>query len=273
MTSIRRACGATLAVLAIAVATVTVVAGAQPSASPSTGAKTWIGRTQEMEAHLRTASVERMEETRVGVTRPRRATLRPGGPFDALLWKPLPPGIYRGFRESYKSEIAAYELDKLLELNMVPPSVERTIDGTAGAAVMWIATARSFADLGGAPSPPARNVTAWNRQIVRAKMFDNLIGNKDPNLGNWLIDDDWNVLLVDHSRAFGTERALIHKLTRVQIDLWTRIGALTEAQIASSPVGQWLDANQIRAMFERRAAMQKVVDDLVKRLRDAAYMT
>ena len=40
--------------------------------------------------------------------------------------------------ESYKAEIAAYRLDRLLDLHMVPPIVERELDGRTGAAVMWI---------------------------------------------------------------------------------------------------------------------------------------
>ena len=50
-----------------------------------------------------------------------RCTLPPGGPVARMAWRPLPPGVHRGFRESYKTEIAAYELDKLLKLDMVPP--------------------------------------------------------------------------------------------------------------------------------------------------------
>jgi len=83
------------------------------------------------------------------VTRPRRAYLEPGNPIDSLVWKVLPPGRRRGYWESYKSEIAAYELDKLLAMNMVPPAVERTIEGETGAAVMWVDGTRSVKDVGG----------------------------------------------------------------------------------------------------------------------------
>ena len=43
-----------------------------------------------------------------------------------------------GYFESYKSEVAAYELDKLLSLNMVPPVVERRVNNDLGAAIMWV---------------------------------------------------------------------------------------------------------------------------------------
>jgi len=38
-------------------------------------------------------------------------------------------GHPRRFLDSYKAEIAAYEIDKVLGMRMVPPAVEREIDG------------------------------------------------------------------------------------------------------------------------------------------------
>jgi hypothetical protein len=80
------------------------------------------------------------------------------------------------------------------------------------------------------------------------------------------------VILIDHSRAFGTGKDLTHQITRIEKELWNRITALTEEQVAASPVGRWLDAGQIRAMFARRASIQKVVDALVKKNGAAAYV-
>ena len=48
------------------------------------------------------------------------AKLAPGGPVDAIAWKPIRPGRYTGYWESYKSEIAAYELDKFFGLGHEP---------------------------------------------------------------------------------------------------------------------------------------------------------
>ena len=128
------------------------------------------------------------------MTRPRRAKLAPGGPIEAFAWKTIQPGRHEGYWESYKSEIVAYELDKLLDFDMVPPTVEKRVKGDLGAAVMWVSPTKSFKELGGvpgqkkSPGPPPQLMPNWNRQLTRAKMFDNLIGNIDPNLGNWLVD-------------------------------------------------------------------------------------
>ena len=89
------------------------------------------------------------------------------GPVDAMVWKPIKPGQYAGRWESYKSEIAAYELDKLLGLDMVPPAVERQIKGDIGAAVMWVEGVKGW-DPSVALAPP--NPLEWTRQVVRMKM-------------------------------------------------------------------------------------------------------
>ena len=46
-------------------------------------------------------------------------------------------------------------------------------------------------------------------------MFDNLICNVDPNLGNWLVDPSWNLILIDHTRSFTTKKDMVHQMTRI----------------------------------------------------------
>lgn len=236
-------------------------AGPAPT-STAASAKTWLEQREQIEEYLVKAEVVKLVDLSVGVTKPKRAELAPGGPIEALAWKPIRPGIYSGFWESYKSEIAAYELDKVLALNMVPPTVERRLKNDLGAAVMWAAPTKSFKDLGGAPSAPAEHMESWNRQLIRAKMFDNLIHNKDPNLGNWLIDPAWNLILIDHTRSFTPGKNLVHKMTRIDADLWDRMKALDEESLTAS-LGKWLGRREIRGILERRDEMQKVIDKMV----------
>jgi hypothetical protein len=236
-----------------------------PQAETPADARIWLGRAPEIEAYLRTATIVKLDELSVGVTKPKKATLAPGGPVGFLAWKVIPPGRYGGAWESYLSEIAAYELDKLLELNMVPPTVEKVYKGDRGAAVMWASPTKSFKEFGGkgAPTPPGVAVPKWTRQLVRAKMFDNLIQNIDPNLGNWLVDPAWNLILIDHSRCFTTSKDMAHEMTRVDPDLWQKMLALNEAQLRPV-IGKLMDGGQFRALLERRDKMRQVVADLVK---------
>jgi hypothetical protein len=215
-----------------------------------------------------------MEEVSVGVTKPRRAYLKPGGPIDSIVWKPIRPGRYHGYFESYQSEIAAYEIDKLLGLEMVPPTVEKRVEGDLGAAIMWAAPTKSFKEMGGsgAPTPPPAFSVKFNRALVRAKMFDNLIGNSDPNLGNWLVDPSWNLILVDHSRALTSNTKLVHKMTHIDQELWLKFQALSDERL-EAVVGEWLGDRELHAILERRKNMSKEIDKLVKaRGSDAVFL-
>jgi hypothetical protein len=234
-------------------------------APAATSANVWQGRTAEYEEYLRTAPVTKVEELPIGVTRPKRALTGPGGLARAFAWKPLRPGFYNSYWESYKSEIAAYELDKLLELNMVPVCVERRLQGETGAAVLWLEGVRSWDDITPLPKPPT-----WFMRLSRMKMFDDLVGNNDRNKGNMLADAEWNLYLIDHSRAFARDRRLPAELQNIDRALWTRMKALDEPTLTSR-LGKLLDRQQIRSMLQRRDAMQKVIDALVAKHGDKIF--
>jgi len=225
-------------------------------------AKTWVNKVAEIEDYMRTAAVVRMEGTPRGVTRATRAFFARGALVESMAWKPLSPGMRQGYFESYKSEIAAYEISKLLALDMVPPKVERQINSETGCAILWATPTRSFADVG-FPVPPPDKLRSWMTQMARAMMFDNLFGNIDPNLGNWLVDPAWNLIIIDHSRALTTTMELPHRMIRVDGALWTRIQRLTPAQLTVT-AGRWLGPAEIQAILARRTKMQAQIDELVR---------
>jgi hypothetical protein len=169
-----------------------------------------------------------------------------------MIWKPLDPIVYRGFRESPKADIAAYALDKLLQLEMVPPVVERELQGHRGAATFWVENIRSMAD-GGSPGISER--AHLENQLTRMRMFDNLIANGDRNAANILRDAAWNLILLDHSRSFGTRTELRHGLHAVDRDFWARIDKLTPKQLEAS-LRPWIEQEQITALLQRRERMR-----------------
>ncbi len=234
-----------------------VVALPQAQPKPVVCANVWQNKTSELEEYLRTAKVVKIADIPIGVTRPRRAYLTPGGPISSFAWKPIKPGLQSGYFESYKSEVAAYELDKLLGLNMVPVIVERRVDNDLGAAVMWVEGVRSWESVLPLPKP-----ATWGFQLARMKMLDDLIGNSDRNKGNLLVDDDWHIFLIDHSRAFVTDLKLPQELQNVDRQLWDRMLALDEAGLKTT-MGAWLDSRQIQSLIRRRDAMKKKIDALV----------
>jgi hypothetical protein len=243
------------------------VAALPQAQTPTTAvcSNVWQNRTAEFEEYLRTAKVEKMADIPVGVMRPRRAYLPPGGLIGSFAWKPIRPGVQNGYFESYKSEIAAYELDKLLGLNMVPVVVERRVNNDLGAAVMWVEGVRSWESVLPLPKP-----ATWDFQIARMKMFDDLISNSDRNKGNLIVDADWHIFLIDHSRGFVTDMKLPQELQNIDRKLWDRMLALDEPGLKTS-MGAWLDGRQIQALLRRRDAMKKKIEALVAKRGNAVF--
>ena len=225
-------------------------------------AKVWVGRAAEYESFLKSAEIVRMEAIPVGVTKPVRCHLAPGGLVESFAFKSIRPGRATGFWESYRSEMAAYELDKLLGLQMIPPTVEKRVKGDLGAAIMWVSPVRSFKQMGGPPTPPAEHFDSWNRQIAKAKMFDNLINNRDPNLGNWLVDPAWNLILIDHTRAFAPGKDMVHKMNRIEKGLWEHMLAL-EAGSLKPALDPYLDGGQVKDILQRRDRMKKEIEGMI----------
>ena len=241
---------------AIAVCLSALGCEAQPAYSQALSAKTWVGRYQEIEEYLRTVECVSMQTFEMGTS---RCVLPPGGPISRMAWRLLPPGVYRGFWTSYKADLAAYELDKLLKLDMVPPTVERQLHGNSGSAQQWV---EAVADLKTSPPPPESARAVWNRQQARMMMFDNLIGNRDRNQGNVLVDGAWNLILLDHYRSFRPGTELQRRLTPIDSELWDRMQGLTRAQL-DARLGPWLDETEIAGIIDRRNRMKAEIDRLV----------
>jgi hypothetical protein len=245
----------------VVVAPLSLGSGQTASAeSAALGSKTWVGHYREVEEYLRTAECITVDN--IGTPKSaqgvgpalKRCGLRPGGPVARMAWKTFPAGGVRGFRESHKADIATYELDKLLKLDMVPPTVERQLEGYTGSATFWVEDALDLR-VGRISTPdPAR----LEKQLVRVAMFDALIGNKDRNLANTLRDPVWNIILIDHSRAFATEAEPEFDPRAVDKELWARIEGLTRAQLDAA-LRPWLDDEQIRAILDRRERMRAAI--------------
>ena len=233
----------------------------EPATAPLPCSKIWLGHEAEYEELLRTAKVTRVEELTIGVTHPRCAFVEPGLPFSRMAWKTLKPGNYRGFYESYRSEIAAYELDKLIGLGMIPPSVERHIKAEVGAAILWVEHVKGW-DVKNPVSGPDK--TAWARQLVRLKMFDQLCGNTDRNQGNLLYDSEYHLILIDHSRAFRdvVDLSQYPKALFVDAELWERMQALT-METMEPTLGKWVSKGMLYAVLDRRDRMKKEIDKLL----------
>ena len=177
----------------------------------------------EAEEFLRNAEVIGREEIPEGITRPQRLTLRLGERTHRASWKTIhehEAGMWRredggyefDFRDSWKHEVAAYELDKLLGLGMFPPTVARRIDGRLGALGLWVEGAMSEQERQEkkiTPKSPIRRIRLFNK-IHCSRLFRQLIYDTDfQNVNNTVIDPDFNVYVIDASRGFRIQHEIL----------------------------------------------------------------
>ncbi len=229
------------------------------------GSKIWIGREAEFEAFLKQAKVERVVDVPVGVTRPRRAFVAPGGLAASFVFKALMPSRSTGFWESYKSEIAAYELDKVLGMGMVPPTVERKHDGVTGSAQLWVEHCTLLRDNDTSKSP---DIGAWNKQVYRQRVWDNLTANIDRNQGNLLMDRAWNLILIDHSRAFTASMLMPFPMNKIDREFYEKLKALDEVTIKAR-LGKWLFDGP-KPLLKRRDKIIEHFDKMIAQYNEAA---
>ncbi len=166
---------------------------------------------EEQEKFLRTAEITKLTPLAEGITNSQRATLTDGVlTHDAHVQTvderktvhTTAAGTYANFADSYKHNVAAYLLDKVLDIGMIPASVERKV-GRENASVTWwvddVLMTEKQRYLRKVNPPDGK---AWNRQIYCVRAFDELIYNFDRNLGNLVITKDWRIWMIDHTRSF-----------------------------------------------------------------------
>jgi hypothetical protein len=216
----------------------------------------------QIETFLRQAPVAELRKIGSGVTKPSRATLDDGHlRHDAAIQSvdvcediPAAGGGRETLCDSYKYNIAAYEIGKLLGLGAIPPSVERKFDGRKAAFTWWIDDAVTLADMKshGLKQP---DMADWNRQQWTVGIFDELIFNTDRNQGNLLVDPAWRIWMIDHTRAFhvGPElrnAALLDKM-RADPDLLSRLGDLSAGDLDGC-CRDYLTSDERKSVLARR---------------------
>ncbi len=197
--------------------------------------KIWLDFEPEFEELLRSAEIVSTEDIGMGANRPKVLHLKRREIELKAIWKPLASRYSSSVRSNL--EVAAYELDKILELNMVPPTVERIVEDLPGSVQLWVYGCKALKEV--KDQPPDTN--GWDRELSRVRTFDYIIGNRDRNLANILIDPSWGLVLIDHNLAFSGigyrmqpmkfDRVLIEKLRRLsKVGMQARLEGVLDMQ-------------------------------------------
>lgn len=229
---------------------------------------------EEVLDFLRTAEVIGVKELSSGSTRPLRLELERDGVRARAVFRNVDKRrerlrmrdgrSYAVFYDRAIHEVAAYQLARLLGLDMIPPTVIRKYGGREGTLQLWVErarTAKQRRESGDVAPEPIR----WMRQRAIMGVFDALVGNSDRNTGNSLVDERWRLWMIDHTRAFQRPRDNndLSRLNHVPARLMERIRTLPESAIVDV-LSPYLETPQIGAVLERRDAIVRHVERLVE---------
>jgi hypothetical protein len=206
--------------------------------------------------------VVKSEHTKKGITDPWRLTLTDGtlthdASFQAInehtARKELASGTELNFVDSYKYNIAAYQLAELLGVeDMLPVYVERNWKGDAGSLSWWLPVKMDEVERH-KQNLTAPDADAWNNQMYKIRVLDQLIYDNDPNLTNVLIGADWKIWRVDFSRAFRLHKDLRNPgdLVRCDRQLFEKLKTLDGNELAAKTKG-YLTKDEVKAVMARR---------------------
>jgi hypothetical protein len=219
----------------------------------------------QIKQFLQTAEVIKNKPSSKGVTHPWRLTLSDGtithdASFQSIdehkAENKLESGkVEIGFVDSYKYNIAAYQLAELVGMgDMLPVYVERKWDGKTGSVSWWLPVKMDEADrVEKKIAIPDAYRDKWNEQMAKIRVFDELVYDTDANLTNVLIGEDWTIWRIDFTRAFRTNKDLRapKDLVKCQRQLFEKLKTLNADELADK-TKHYLTKAEVSAVMARR---------------------
>ena len=224
----------------------------------------------ERATFLREAEVIGQETMSTGITRPQLVELRHNGVTRRAVFKGFEADFPRrvmtvgleqqqGLRDSWKFEVAAYELDQLLGLGMVPVTVVREVAGHEGALMDFVEDILPDFET----SPDGFSLDDWQKQVEAVWFFDYLAYNIDRTPENLLVTKGFKIRLIDHTRAFQSFLRPMRPLSRFPQLAIDRLRTLEEDDFEEA-LGSYLDGDEMEALLERRKRLLEHVDRLLE---------
>jgi hypothetical protein len=225
----------------------------------------------ELEDFMRNAPVVTIETLETGITNPKRVTQsRDGLNNDAIFkYDDTDRGLQsRSFynpsrhnqSDRYVYDVAAYKLDRMLDLQMVPTAVIAKVEGDEGTLSDWVENAINERDRLEQEVPFGGFCKQYEQYRLRF-VFDVLIHNDDRNLTNivWT-KNNFMLNFIDHSLAFRATKRRPKQYAKVDLEvsdlLRSRLLSLDEESL-NRELQPYLHPRQIEGILARRDLILK----------------
>jgi hypothetical protein len=231
-------------------------------------------QTREQEEHLRTAAIITVAKSETtGRTNAWKVYLDGGRGASRAIFKYVNRQRPTLLPSSYRYELAAYELNKLLETGLIPPTVEREIDGMNGSLQCYCEGVISEADRQRKRIAPP-DTKALQDALSEVGILENLTCNPREDASDILINtSDWTVWRVDFSEAFAPETSLLadSPFSRCSKKLYQKLRETPDEEFRSR-LGTYLNPEETSALLVRKRLILEKLESLIKEKGEAAIL-
>lgn len=217
-----------------------------------------------LEKALRECKVVSIEKDEPGRTSPWVITFAEGCAVQRALFRYVDRPRPQPMADSYKYDIAAYELTKLLGVEMIPPVVEREIEGRKGTLQVFLENCIREKDRRRKKLEPP-HPKAFSNALEETKVLENLTYDECQDADDLYVHrDDWRVCRVDFSEAFAPMPELLPgcDITVCSRKLYDGLLKLDEETVKSA-LRRYLSDEEIGALLIRRSLLVEKIKTLI----------
>jgi len=220
----------------------------------------------EMEKYLKNAPILSIEkDLELGRTNFWRITLNDGKKERRAIFKHVDRPRPHILSDSYKYELAAYKLNKMLSLNIVPPLVERTINNQEGSLQLLVENVITERERALKKIKP-KNPQEFKNDLDLINLFRILVHDQSSDTNDILIQlDNWKVWRVDFSMAFFPSSDILpeSRIERCSKSLFKNLMDIKNRHLEKE-LDPYLNKREINGLIERKNTIIRTIRNLIK---------